>query len=397
MKMRRTASLKLVKLARQIKKLGTGYSQGAKQRWSVFNFILGVLVKLREVDCSAAFAGLVDLVYGTSLHTSTLWTGNAAAKIKSTGFFHVRAFTKLSAAVAGGALLTPGRHIVTVLDEGEVLSPEYNERGKTTGGKAGDQTGREVRIRTLYNRSGGWKYNIVPVTPEEFAGQALALFAAGKSYADALRRLLIVTADGKRFAKLITAWAALDAGLTVAHTAAELPAVPQSGHAFVVLGGTIPQMRNRLTVALPAILANPASKIIVTGGVKRDGQTEAAWMRRWLTDRGIDDSRIIIEGKASSTIGNAANSVPLMLAGGITSCTIVTYDSHQRRAAVLFRAAKVGAWIDQNKTTTLAFLTPLAYPDKDIAGTKASSATRAEIGKEVAYLLGLSKHYKEKI
>lgn len=39
----------------------------------------------------------------------------------------------------------------------KLASASIDERGKATGGKAGDQTGREVKIQNYYNHSKGWR------------------------------------------------------------------------------------------------------------------------------------------------------------------------------------------------------------------------------------------------
>ena len=395
---------------RQIEKSKNGYSQGARQRWSAaISWVKGValstaravklIAKSKECDCSSSWAIGVDMAYGTTMHTGTCYTGNIAKLAKATGFFRVKRYDNSKSpkaqGVAGGAFLTPGHHIVSLLDKGEVLNAVGTEKGTTQGGRPGDQTGREVRIDKWYNRAGGCVYNIVPISGSEFKGQVLHLFAvARKSYANALAKLLVVSsADGPLFAKFMKSWEGLDKGLAVLYTAANVPA---AGHAFVVLGGTVTQMGKRLGVVLPALNAFPGSKVLVTGGVIRDGKTEAAWMADWLKQHGVAATRIIQETKASSTIGNAKNSVPALKAAGITSVTLVSYESHLRRAMVLFLAAKLEIETrgDGAHPFTMVFLTPLAYRDKVIANTPASPATRAEIGKEVAYTLGLTQWFK---
>jgi hypothetical protein len=75
--------------------------------------------------------------------------------------------------------------------------------------------------------------------------------------------------------------------------------------------------------------------------------------------------------------------------------TLVSYESHLRRASILFLAAQlrietagVGA-----HPCGITYTTALAYPDKAIANTKASAATRTEIAAETAALLGLTNQY----
>jgi len=162
---------KFVKFGRQIVAFKTGYNQGATRRWSVLDMAKRLLRKFKEVDCSAAFAILAwlsgipwDMKTGTS-------TRNIAMKARATGMYDVKYFDgDLSKLRPGGALLEPGHHIASMLDRGEMLSPEQTELHTTTGGKPGAQTSWEVRIRKAYlrrpsQRNGGWTYilNLTPV------------------------------------------------------------------------------------------------------------------------------------------------------------------------------------------------------------------------------------------
>lgn len=381
-----SATVRLIKLARQIETYGTGYDQSSSGRKSCFDFVNGKILKNKAVDCSMAGAGVVDIAYGTNLHSGTFWTGNAAERLVSTGFFTMRKFSKLSDAVPGGFLITPGHHMVTVLDKGECLSPEYNEKGSTTGGKPGDQ-GNEVKIRKLYVRSGGWKYNVVPVSPSVFKGRSLANFAYKRDITDANNRLKIVSSwDGIRWAWMMRA---IDKWFT------ELPVIYDSrgwaspkDHAFVVLGGTIAQMDRRLSAVLPALKANPSSFVVVSGGVKRGKIAEWEYMTQWLTKNGVPQMNIIQEVNASSTIGNAMKSVPLMLERGIKSYTLVSDKSHLLRASVLFLAARVQIEMRVNKNLPLKS-TKYVIAFKD----SGNGASRAEIMREAAYILGVLTQY----
>ena len=73
-----------------------------------------------------------------------------------------------------------------------------------------------------------------------------------------------------------------------------------------VRGTTITKsLRYRLEVAYDYAMDNPNTKIIVSGG-QGDGEdvSEAFAMKRYLTERGIDESRIIMEGKSRDTSQN---------------------------------------------------------------------------------------------
>lgn len=60
----------------------------------------------------------------------------------------------------GDIHLTPGRHTCMSINEKEIAEASINEIGKTTGGKTGDQTGKEIRIRKYYTPSYGWDFHL---------------------------------------------------------------------------------------------------------------------------------------------------------------------------------------------------------------------------------------------
>src|SRR5699024_5553416 len=88
--------------------------------------------------------------------------------------------------------------------------------------------------------------------------------------------------------------------------------IEQNNHAFVVLGYALSEegemeetLLERLKIAKEAAEAYPDSKIIVTGGVPKQGITEADVMFDWLVENGIDEERIVKEDRATDTVENA--------------------------------------------------------------------------------------------
>jgi len=128
-----------------------GYDQG--QRWNIR--------KGGECDCSS-LCGTIIRMGGYPIDLRGWFaTANFAPKAKAAGF-KVLKFTSLSQVRPGDLLLTPGHHVVFVRSANMFLSAESDERGEAQGGKAGDQTGKEVYYRSAYNRSGGWMYIVRP-------------------------------------------------------------------------------------------------------------------------------------------------------------------------------------------------------------------------------------------
>ncbi|WP_269411496.1 ElyC/SanA/YdcF family protein [Lentibacillus daqui] len=117
----------------------------------------------------------------------------------------------------------------------------------------------------------------------------------------------------------------------------------KENHAFVVLGYALSDdgkmedtLLERLKVAKEAAEAYPDSKIIVTGGVPKQGNTEADVMFDWLTEEGIEEDRVIKEDMATDTIENALFSMNIVKEEGVKDITLITSASHMRRALVVF-------------------------------------------------------------
>ena len=95
-------------------------------------------------DCSSLIA--------TALHNAGFnvspnsWTGNLESQLRKAGFKECKAPWK-----AGDIHLKIGKHVVMSISENEIVEASLNEKGTTTGGVSGDQTGREICVRNYYN------------------------------------------------------------------------------------------------------------------------------------------------------------------------------------------------------------------------------------------------------
>lgn len=398
------------KVARALASGDYGYDQSG--RWSALadNGKLGVagLAKRGEADCSSS-TGMIyylgSLVTRDALK-GTFYTGNLASRLRGTGMFTVTSvdgwsLAKIKATLRqGDALLGPG-HVVYCVSAGKVLSFESDERGRSAGGRVGDQTGREGRIRALYARSKGWAHLIRPISAATFQRRILAAKGSGKGYATDMDRLILRAPwDGPRWAAFMALWSEWDKGMALAYDPVALP-VPDARHAYVVLGsaltkigGLTTKMIRRLALAKQALDANPASVVVVSGGAPRMGMTEAAAGRAWLLSAGIDSARIITEARAASTVGNARYTLPVLRDRKLTSYTLVSDASHLRRASILFAAATLQLETAANRELSIAQGVPLAFddysPDPVKSSAPVTATTRATVAAEVASLLGLS-------
>lgn len=125
----------------------------------------------------------------------------------------------------------------------------------------------------------------------------------------------------------------------------------------IVLGaqvwGNIPaypshQLAERLDAALVYLRDNPQTKVLVTGGKGSDeAEAEGDVMARYLIEHGIDEARIIVENRSTSTIENFRYSMDLLPQSDIIDgvfqddVVIVTNDYHMYRS---LRSARQNAF-----------------------------------------------------
>lgn len=170
--------------------------------------------------------------------------------------------------------------------------------------------------------------------------------------------------------------------------------LPRSQHAFVVLGsGNSAELTSRAALAEQALEAYPTSVAVLSGGKATDTKdSEAARLRKKLVAAGIDPSRLLLEEKSASTVGNAIYSVAVMKAHHLTSYTLISDASHLRRARVLFEAAELQDQYRSKKPLALRQLGNVAVPDTKVTNP-ASVATASYITSNVASVLQLYDRY----
>lgn len=102
-----------------------------------------------DYDCSSLVATALNKA-GFNVSPNS-WTGNLKKQLIAEGFTECKAPWK-----TGDIHLNELNHVVMSVDPHHVVTASINELGKTTGGKTGDQTGREIYIRDYYEYSRGW-------------------------------------------------------------------------------------------------------------------------------------------------------------------------------------------------------------------------------------------------
>lgn len=94
-----------------------------------------------------------------------------------------------------------------------------------------------------------------------------------------------------------------------------------------------PLLASRLQHALDLWKQKQAPLIAVTGG-KRPGDrfTEGDTSRRWLTDRGVPSTDIVVESSGHSTWESIKNLAPLLTQANVHSVVVVSSSWHVQRA-----------------------------------------------------------------
>jgi uncharacterized SAM-binding protein YcdF (DUF218 family) len=81
--------------------------------------------------------------------------------------------------------------------------------------------------------------------------------------------------------------------------------------------------------------------LLLTGGVGRHPPAEAEVMRRLAEREGVEPSRIVLEGHATTTLESAAYCAPIIATHGWRRVVLVTDRYHLPRALMAFRSRGV--------------------------------------------------------
>lgn len=104
-------------------------------------------------DCSSAIGTALNKG-GFNVNPSST-TRNLYAQLKAEGFVPCSKPWK-----RGDIHLSVGHHVVMSTDANNIVHASINEKGTATGGKTGDQTGKEICIRSYYEHPSGWNYHL---------------------------------------------------------------------------------------------------------------------------------------------------------------------------------------------------------------------------------------------
>ena len=109
-----------------------------------------------DYDCSSAIITAVQTVIPVKDAGAT-YTGNMKSVFTKCGF-RASPYSKGMVLIRGDILLNEKYHTAMYIGNGKIAQFSSNENGRATGGRTGDQTGRESSVGNFYEYSKGWDY-----------------------------------------------------------------------------------------------------------------------------------------------------------------------------------------------------------------------------------------------
>lgn len=112
-----------------------------------------------DYDCSSLLISAWQQAGVPVKNAGAIYTGNMLRTFLGCGFEDVTADVNLTTGAGlqrGDVLLNVRHHTAMCIGSGQIVHASINEAGKVTGGKSGDQTGREICMRSYYRYPKGW-------------------------------------------------------------------------------------------------------------------------------------------------------------------------------------------------------------------------------------------------
>jgi vancomycin permeability regulator SanA len=118
----------------------------------------------------------------------------------------------------------------------------------------------------------------------------------------------------------------------------------KSADIAIVLGskvnedGTLSErLTKRMECALDLYNAQRVKKLIVSGGLGKEGFYESTKMKEFLVHNGVPDSAVIVDNHGDNTVATVNNSLKLKDSLGFKSAIVVSQYFHVTRTKMLFR------------------------------------------------------------
>lgn len=145
--------------------------------------------------------------------------------------------------------------------------------------------------------------------------------------------------------------------------------------AIVVLGAAqydgrpSPQLEARLDHAFTLWDEGVASTVMVTGGNQpNDRFTEAEASQRYLVDRGVPESAILMENEGSTTYNSLESASVILLAEGLDDVVLVSDPFHMKRSELISGEVGLHAWSSSTPTSVVTGWTSVRRHMTEAAG-----------------------------
>lgn len=109
-----------------------------------------------DYDCSSLIINAFEYAGLKVKEAGATYTGNMRNSFVKAGFSALP--YERSNLLRGDVLLNDAHHTALFLGANKIVQASINEKGTTTGGKTGDQTGNEILVRDFYEYSKGWEF-----------------------------------------------------------------------------------------------------------------------------------------------------------------------------------------------------------------------------------------------
>ncbi|MDR5734479.1 YdcF family protein [Caballeronia sp. LZ025] len=111
------------------------------------------------------------------------------------------------------------------------------------------------------------------------------------------------------------------------------------GNALTGAAAPKPILAARLDAALQCHRDGLCTTFFVSGSIDGPGLDEAAAMQRYLIERGVPASRVIVDNEGDNTLATARHALAYMRAHGMSSVMLVSQCHHLARARLAFERA----------------------------------------------------------
>lgn len=111
----------------------------------------------KDYDCSSLVISAYENAGVPVKANGATYTGNMKSAFIKCGFKALLYYRGIDL-IKGDVLLNEQHHTAMYIGSGQIVQASINEKGTATGGKTGDQTGREIAVSPFYEYSKGWQY-----------------------------------------------------------------------------------------------------------------------------------------------------------------------------------------------------------------------------------------------